>query len=1003
MSFIKKEIFKKIIRNDDLTHLNERLEKSLNQLEENVFYSQGMIKTGSWTHDLVKNETFWSDEIYNILECSPEDFDDRLESFYCYIHPDDREEVIKEVQYVLEGKEYDIEYRITTPKGIEKFLRGKTKILYDENMNLIKIIGIIQDITEQKIIENNLKEFGKDLSYAQTIAGVGSWKYDVGVDKIFCSDETYRIYGITPKEYNITYERFLEIVHPEDVEIIEAIFRYPPKKPISIEFRVIRYDASIRHIYQRMEFIFDKEEKPVYVYGTIQDITEKKALRKAIESKQKEINKIQHRFQTLIQESNDGFEIIDSNGVIKYTSESVEKITGYKPEERIGKIIYEFFVGEELEKVVKMVEFVLNDSSKKVQGDIIFRTKHGDDIYLDVYMQNLLHEPSVEGIVVNFRDITRRVEMEKRMTHISTHDGLTDLPNSVYFKKQLKSQCEYVKEAKTKFALMMLDIDGLKYINYSLGYEFGDQLVIEIVKRLRGFLGEDKFLCRYSDDHFAIIIEGINTKDEYGYIADGLIKLFSKPYKLNNYELDVGVNIGICICPNDAQDMDFLKKGAKVALLRAKKDGKNKYKFYSSELDIQNYKECILRSDLHNAIENNQLRVYYQPIINIKTSEILGAEALIRWEHPDWGMISPDEFIPLAEETGLIIDIGKWILREVCKNYKQWLKNNLPAIKVSVNFSGIQFLENNFVKNIKRIIDEFELEPKFLIMEITESVLLKNANKVLTDIQNLKSFGIQVALDDFGTGFSSLSYLTYFNIDILKLDGSFVRNIPLDETSAAITRSTINLAKELKIKLVAEGIEKWDQLSYLKHLNCHLGQGFIYSKPIPLEDFEKILSKRKCKPTIVNYASIRPSEERRRFFRIKFAQLLEADLTILEIKGKKINVGNTKVLIKNIGPGGLCFISNIRFPIEKGIILQFTTELIEKEIKVYGCPVWTEEIDNKLYEYGVEFTIDENERGDLIGDLNQVQIKIRKNILFAEGSFISGSYNQYFKLNRSSN
>lgn len=1125
MRFIARNIINKVV-NKDVTHLNKKLEDNLMQLEENIFYSQQMVAIGSWTHNLINGETFWSDEVSNILECSFEDLNHKLESFYPYIHPCDRDEVEKEVREALQGKEYDIQYRVITPSGVEKYLYEKTKILYDEDNNPIKVIGIIQDITKQKLIENNLKEFGENLNQGQVVAGVGSWKYntvkdaiflseevyriyginpinfkkdlnsllelihpedklkiknaidrcldgkaykleyriikedgsekyvatkgeplfnedgqvigilgamqditenkllqqkleksnkilsraeslghvgswelDIIQNKLYFSDETYRIYGIAPEEYDGTYEGFLKLVYPDDVEIIESMSKYPPKGPVSIEFRVIRSDGSIRNVYQRVEFIFDEEGSPIYVYGTIHDITEKKELGKAIEYREKEIQKIQKRFQVLVQESNDVFEIITPDGVIKYISASAEKIIGYKPEERIDKNAFEFFEGEELRKVNKMVEFVLNNPSKKAQGDILFKAKGERSIYLEVIMQNLLHEPAIEGIVVNFRDITRRIEMEKRMAYISTHDELTDLPNSVYFKKQLRIQCEHAKQTNTKFALLMLDINGLKNINYSLGYELGCKLIKKIVQRLKGFLGEERFLCRYSEDHFAIIIEEIKTKEEYGYIASGLINLFLHPYKLNGYELDVGVNIGICIYSDDLQSVDSFKKHAKLALLRAKKEGKNIYKFYSSDIDIQNYKEFILRSDLHSAINNKQLQVHYQPIVNIKTNEILGAEALLRWEHPEWGVVSPDEFIPLAEETRLIIDIGKWVLKEVCNNYKKWLKDGLPNIKVSINFSCVQFLERDFVKNIKSIIDEFGLNPKFLIMEITENILIQNTDKFKLDIKNLRSYGIQLAIDDFGTGFSSLSYLNSINMDILKLDRSFIENIPSDDTCSVITKTVIKLAKELNIKSVVEGIENQEQLSYLKHLNCFAGQGFIYSKPIPLKDFERILAKGRCKPIMANAASIMPHEERRKFFRIKFTQLLESELTVLEIKGKKINVGNTKVLVKDIGPGGLCFISNIKFPVEKGIVLQFTMQLVGKEIKVYGHTVWVEEIDNKLYEYGVEFTIDENERADLIGDLNQIEIRIRKNILFAEGNFISGSHNQYFGIN----
>lgn len=357
-------------------------------------------------------------------------------------------------------------------------------------------------------------------------------------------------------------------------------------------------------------------------------------------------------------------------------------------------------------------------------------------------------------------------------------------------------------------------------------------------------------------------------------------------------------------------------------------------------------------------------------------------------------MLGADEFIPLAEESGVIIEIGKWMITEVCRNYKKWMENKRQPIKVSVNFSSTQFIERNFAENIKIILDEFKLDPHFLIMEITEAVLINKVERVIDNIKKLQSYGIQLALDDFGTGYSSLAYLNSLDIDILKIDKSFIKNIFENKTNI-ITKTIINMAKDLNIKIVAEGIEKWDQLAYLKGLNCYSGQGYIFNKPMPLESFEIELDRGKCIPSHTYSTSVVKFEERRQFFRIKFHQMLEAEMTIINFKGKNINVGNTKVLVKDIGPGGLSFISNIKLPIDNNITLLFASNLINTEIKVYGRPLRIVEYNN-LYEYGVEFAVDENERADLIKILNQVQVKMRKDILFSEGSFISGSAELYF-------
>ncbi|NMA69128.1 MAG: EAL domain-containing protein, partial [Desulfitobacterium sp.] len=312
-------------------------------------------------------------------------------------------------------------------------------------------------------------------------------------------------------------------------------------------------------------------------------------------------------------------------------------------------------------------------------------------------------------------------------------------------------------------------------------------------------------------------------------------------------------------------------------------------------------------------------------------------------------------------------------------------------------FSGIQFMEKDFVKNMQEILEEFGLDPSFLIIEITETNWIDNTDKVKEDIQKLRSLGVCVALDDFGASFSSLSRLASFDIDMLKIEKCFIGDLTEDESCEVITKHIINLAHDLNIKLVAEGIEKWEQLTTLQEYNCYAGQGYIYSKPLPVEEIEKILAQGKCYPKVVGDIGT-PRVEKRKFFRINFIELLEADMTIKEIKGKRVNIGNSKVLIKNMGPGGLCYLSNIRLPLDKGIFLQFTTQLLGEDIKLYGTLVWKDELGPNLYEYGVEFVIDEKDRADLIMILNQVQIKLRNRMLLDDGNFTALSPEAYFRM-----
>ena len=819
------------------------------------------------------------------------------------------------------------------------------------------------------MLHEDMKKSYKELVEAHNIAQIGSWEIDMLRNTGYLSEEAYRIYGISSEHYNGTYDGFIRLIHPDDRKKVENQINGATRSAYEMEYRIIRPDGSVRGIRHLVKPIFDREGMLMFLYGTIQDSTGMKEIEDFLGETGETIDRIQKRFQMLVQQSSDVFEIISPDFTIQYISPAVENIIGYKPEERIGKSALEFIEEEERYKFERMVDVVLEHPGERMQGDVTLHDDYGKISYLTYTMTNQLSEPSIQGIVINWRDITDRVQNQKEIEFIATHDELTRLPNRVALKKKMSELCNGNTSPDYNFALIMLDIDGFRYVNDALGYQLGDQLIVQVAQRLDEFLGEGSYLCRYTGDQFAVIVQNLNKSWEYEQTVKKITALFREAYKVDLYELDMTVSLGISMYPYDEKDPDLLINYANISLLRSKHEGKNRYKFYSSDIGIQIYKQVVLRNDLLKAIERNQFRVYYQAQVKLESSDILAAEALIRWEHPEWGMVSPNEFISLAEETGFIINLGNWMLREVCKNYKKWMQQRMAPIKVSVNYSSIQFFERNFVENIINIINEYELDPHFLIMEITESVFMKNPEKAIIDIKRLQAEGIQVALDDFGTGFSSLSYLNSFNIDILKIDRSFIKNVMMDDASTIITRSVIDLAQELRIKLVAEGIENWDQLSCLKDLNCYSGQGFIYNKPMPTDEFENLLAKEKCLPAQVLNEK-KDGKDKRKYLRIKLPRTLEADMAIIEIPGQKFKVSNTKVEVKNISSEGLCFAAGIRLPVNRELMLQFTILMRDgSEAKICGYPVWASEADDGMYEYGVEFDHDPKEKIDLTAAL----------------------------------
>lgn len=990
------------------------VENSLKELGENLNLGQKVAGLGSWKFNAVKNEIFWSDEIYRIYDLKPEDFGGSVVELMDFTYPADRSVLEELTKKRLAHEKFDLQYRIQLRNGTIKHVRLVGEPIPNMDGLNTDLVGTIQDISEIKKLENEIIFIKKNLEQAQRLAKIGSWEMNVEKNENFMSTEAFRIFGITADEFKGTFDDFLSRVHPEDRSVItNSMDGELTEDPFELEFRVIRKDGTIREVFQIAEFNLDKNGQVLRVYGTIQDITERKEYERAIEVKQNEIEKIQQRTKMLIQESGVVFEIISADGIIRYISETSQKVINYDPGSMIGKSVYDYYDHNEAVYLKGLICSAMENKTSTETGLITFSGKGDKPIYLEVHIQNFLDHPIIQGLVLDFRDVTNRVVMQRKIEKLASYDETTSLPKPNQFKKELTEKCLRADLNQHSLIVMMLDFDGFKEINDSLGFVVGQQLIVQIVMRLRGLFGKDTLISRYSEDHFAIVIEGLINLESYEARVLEVIEFFHRPFKIDIYEFDINVNVGVSVYPleTDAKEMDAeddmiaadqavdeieeLVQYANIALVWSKKEGKNRYRFYSSELNIQNYKQLQLRHDLRMAVKRDQFMVFYQPMVRLKNNQILAIEALIRWNHPDWGMVSPDEFIYLAEETGAIVEMGKWVLRKVCEDHRYWMLKGYEPVFISVNFSSIQFYERDFVKNITDMLAEYEVDPKYLIVELTESLIIENAHKAIADIEKLQRAGIKVALDDFGTGYSSLSYLQHFNIDIIKMDASFLKNIMTDKTSAIIAQAIINLTKELHIKLVCEGIENWEQLSFLRENNCFSGQGYLYSRPVPFLKIDEMLENGKCRPVFSN-TTVKSRTERRKSFRQSFRDFLKTDLRILKIKDKKMNVGNSKALIKDLGPGGLCFVSNIQFPLERDFTLEFTTTLLGQEFSAIGTPVWSREAADNLFEYGVKFMMDESAVEDLMRILYELQVKMKKNILFADGSFTDKTAYQYF-------
>jgi diguanylate cyclase (GGDEF)-like protein len=443
------------------------------------------------------------------------------------------------------------------------------------------------------------------------------------------------------------------------------------------------------------------------------------------------------------------------------------------------------------------------------------------------------------------RAVTEKKWAEEKIHYMAYHDLLTELPNRASFQLKLKQSFELAQQDGTMLAVIFLDLDRIKLINDTLGHHVGDELLKYTARRLKRFVREEDTVARFGGDEFIILLNQMRHVDEAAVFAKAIPQLFQEPFQHEQHELYITSSIGISIYPNDGEDIDTLIANADVAMYRAKEKGGNTYQFYHSDMNLRSLERLNMETQLRKALERGEIEVHYQPLVELQDGRIFGMESLMRWNHPKLGMISPGEFIPVAEETGLIVPIGNWVLEESCRVNKRWNDLGYGPLCISVNISVHQFQQPNFLNFVRDTLAESGLDPSLLCLEITENVAMKNVSYMIETMSKLKQLGIRISIDDFGTGYSSLSYLKRFRVHTLKIDQSFIRDLTRDEDNEAIVTALIAMSHKLKIKSLAEGVESQEQLDFLREHGCDEIQGYVFSKPLPEPDFEQIIRENK--------------------------------------------------------------------------------------------------------------------------------------------------------------
>lgn len=636
-----------------------------------------------------------------------------------------------------------------------------------------------------------------------------------------------KLTGYSKKE--LLYSPFSQYVYKEDYLKVLKYFQETLEGSVEErEFRIVDKSDQIKNI--RISVIAANIKGEISgVYGGAKDITGEKQLEFAIMNSEV-------RFETLIQHSSDVIGILDKDGIMKYQSRAVENILGYLPEEMIGFSGFDFIYHEDLQIVKGLFDKVLHTPGATGKAEFRINKANNEYIYCEANMKNSLHVEHVNGIVVNYRDISDRKKYEKEIQHLAYHDYLTGLPNRNMFENILVNKMT----SQSKMALLFIDLDRFKVINDSLGHSVGDILLKMVTDRFKAAIGETDLLFRQGGDEFLILLD-FADRQEVIKVAEKVLDCFSCPFTIHDHDIFTSPSIGISFFPIDGGTVEHLMKHADYAMYQAKKGGGNTYHFYSISDDVTQLNPLKMEMELHKAIERNELRLFYQPKLNLKTGAVIGVEALIRWFHPELGVVSPASFIPLAEETGLITPIGKWALQAACIQNKKWQDQGLNPMVVSVNLSVRQFSQVNFVQTVAQILEETGLESQYLELEVTES-MTANIEYTLKTLQQLKDMGVRISIDDFGTGFSSLNYLKEFPVDTLKIDQSFVRELHNNSNDQTIVKTIISMARNLNLNVVAEGVETREQLVFLQQYLCHEGQGYFFSKPLPAEEISKMMS-----------------------------------------------------------------------------------------------------------------------------------------------------------------
>lgn len=811
----------------------KRADAALQNSRKSLADAQRIAHVGSWSWDLVAQKLEWSDEIFRIHGELPQSFTPTFEWLDQRIHPDDLARVKAARSNIFDEQPvFTLEHRILRPTGEVRHIHVMGEILFDIQDKPLRMVGTVQDVTEYKQTLEALQaseERFRDL--AENINEV-FWLVSPDWQQVHYISPAYeQVWGRSAESLYRSPLSWTDVIHIRDrdkvlhfldtVDVDQDEILFP-------EFRVLR-ENEVRWISGRAYPVRDEHGKALRIAGVAEDITERKQTEEQL-----------RQSAVAFDNTAEGIMILDTKRRIIAVNRAFTEITGYNESE----IKYQSpdCLQTNLETArQEAVDWAAVDKNQRWQGEGLLRRVNGEIFPAWQAISMVADEQNrLTHYVYIFSDITSIKRSQEKLDYMAHHDPLTDLPNRLLLNARLEHAIQHARRENHQVAVLFIDLDRFKNINDSLGHSMGDEILIQSAKRLRKLIRDEDTVARLGGDEFIVIMDQVNHSQDAITLGGKIMEVFREPFVFGLHTLHVTSSIGISMFPSDGRDIDSLIKNADAAMYRAKEQGRDNFQFYTQELTNSAFERILLETSLRRALDEEDLVLYYQPQISLNDGRIIGAEALIRWQHPDMGLISPARFIPLAEESGLILPIGNWVLQTACEQARYWKAIGLPLEKVSVNISGIQVKRGNILEAVKNALNYSRLDPECIELEITESTLMHEGEQGIASLESLRTIGVELAIDDFGTGYSSLSYLKRLPIDKLKIDRSFIHDAATDPNDEAIIRAIIAMGHNLQLKIVAEGVETEAQGRFLKELGCDVAQGYYYGHPVPAEEFVRL-------------------------------------------------------------------------------------------------------------------------------------------------------------------